>query len=124
MKKREVKKLLKEHNINKSKRLEFDYEVNDAFIKLLSTNTNTQLTINSPTVYEIQSGKLDGIRFIRKSSVLSRFKKTDKVILVLLQKPYRVLKYINENEVVDISTETSAHNMTIVHTLEQLESIL
>lgn len=124
MKKKEIKQLFKEYQIKKTKRLEFDYEFNGSYIKLLNTNSNTQLTINSPTVYQIHTGKVDGIRFVRKNSVITRFKKTDKLILVLLNKPYRILKYINENEVVDISNEEIAHGIKMVSTINQLESII
>lgn len=124
MKKREVKKILKEYLVYKSNRRDFDYQVGDHYIKFVNTNKNTQLTINSPGIYQIHTGKVDGIRFIRKSSTITRFNKTDKVYLLLLSTPFKILKYINENEIVDISDSASAHNMTFIRTTEELESIL
>ncbi len=124
MKKRDIKRILKENAVKKSTKVAYDYQINDSYITLVNSNSNTQITINSPSVYEVQSGKLNGIRYIKKSSVITRFDKNDHLVLVLLNQPYRILKYINENEIVDISEDKKVHNIDIVQSLEQLESII
>ena len=124
MTKKEIKKIMKNYPIFKSNRYEYDYRFMDHYIKILDTNSNTQLTINSPTVYEIHKGKRDGSRFIRKNSKINRLQKSDKVIFVLLDKPYRILKHINESELEDISSKAQVHKMKFAHTLEDFQSIL
>jgi len=83
----------------------------------LNTHQHQQLTINSKTIWNIQNGKAEGARFITSSSTLLNLKiflALDHPIIVLKKVPYRILKYINESEVVDITSHLDTYDIPIV----------
>lgn len=128
MKKKELLNFLKEHYVVTKGKTPFWLQVENKEsyqILFIKTNEHKQVTINSPKVIEIANGKLDGVRYQKKSSFFYRW--TDpsvRVLLCLSDSPYRILKYINENEVIDISTEQNIHNITIVRDISDIQSII
>ena len=83
----------------------YTIEKNNKLFKILfiKSSKDTQITINSPTVVEVVKGRLSGIRYKKLSSTLHRFDSKDiDIILVINTKPYRILKYLNENQISQI----------------------
>ncbi len=75
-------------------------------ILVLPVTKNSILTINSQNVWEIKYGRPNGARFNTYSSKLvnlSRFHKLENKMIVFKGKPHKILKYINESDIVDIS---------------------
>lgn len=128
MKRKELLKYLKENHTVSNGRSPFQYqvEINNTVYNLLfiKTNEHKQVTINSPKVVEVASGKLDGVRYQKRSSIFYRWSDQNQhVLLCLSHSPYRILKYINENEVVDISSEKHIHNIQIIRSIHDIQSI-
>ena len=99
MKKKIVLEELKKIGIVKRSKQPFHYnlKVEDDLYELFifKTNSSTQLTINSPKVIEVSKGKLYGIKYKKTHSEIYRWmNKETKVIIILLDTPYRILKYI------------------------------
>ncbi len=94
------------------------------YIKILNLSANTILSFNSKTVWEIKKGKISGIRFLQYSSTLlkmAEFIKKENKILLLTNKPYKILKQINESEIVDVSEEQFVHDIFITQDLFSLK---
>lgn len=85
-------------------------------IKILNINKNKILSINSLSVWEIKSGKLKGINFKTGSTKfldMRQFNELPNKVVILKKKPYKILKYINESEVVDISDNIEINSIEI-----------
>lgn len=131
MNKRKLLKVLStQFDINKTKAKDYDFDMVymgiEYRIKILCIPKNAQLTVNSSTVWEIGKGKLDGIRFIKSSSDLYRFngfsKFKNKVVL-LSEEPYKILKYVNESDLIDISQEIYIDDIILIRNLKQFQNI-
>lgn len=131
MTKREVIKNLKSNYVclkreNSShdlvlKRNNLEYKV-----LILSVSGNTQITINSKIVWELKKGRLNGIRFKGSFPVLhdlERFMQYENKVIIFTNKPYRVLKVINESEVEDISEDSKVYDTNLIYDLEKITDI-
>lgn len=132
MNKRELYKYIKTSlNGKKHFSMPYNYSIEAKgktfYVKVLQTSANSQLTINSQSIWELVKGKVDGIRFKKTSSQMlniSHFMTLENKIVVLTNKPYRILKYLNESDVVDISKDESINGITIVKSIEELNKAL
>lgn len=92
-------------------------------IKVLNVNKNTILSINSKYVWEITKGKVSGIRFstISKTLIDMRvFNKFTNKIIIFKSTPYKILKIVNESEVIDISDTTQIFDINIYHSINEI----
>ena len=102
----------------------FEQNGNTYYIKSLKAHSNTILSINSKYVWEIRYGKAVGINFktARKERIdMREFQSLPNKIVLLQSKPYKILKYINESEVVDISDVKEIHDVKIIFELEEID---
>ncbi len=86
------------------------------YVKIFNTTSNMQVSINSKYMWELSKGRINGIRFIKYSSKLidlRGFIKNEKRIIILSNKPYKILKQINESDIEDVSSENSVHSTFI-----------
>jgi len=131
MNKRKTMKYLTEHY--RGKKVNFgthDFEVttngetyNIVFVKV---GPNAQLTVNSPTHFEVVVGKLDGIRFIKRQSTLydfTEFSHRSNKIVYLLGTPFRMLQYLNESDIIEITGQTSVHGYKIFNSVKDFDTL-
>lgn len=128
MRKNKLAKILRnDFNFNISKIGKNDYNIsskNKVYnLKVLPITANHQLTINSNTIWESKRGIVKGIRFIAVDSNL--IKMTDFVglenkIVFLTNKPYKILKAVNESDLNDISEINFVNDIFITSDTEQL----
>lgn len=132
MRKREIGKNLKQHFNVKSKFLgDYDFNVdgdNKSYhIKVLNITDNHQVTINSKLIWSLKKGKIKGIKFNTISSELlnlKEFNKLENKIIIMTNKPYKLLKALNESDLKDISEEKVVNNIFITSDfIELLEYI-
>ncbi|MCK5388515.1 MAG: hypothetical protein KAJ22_04455 [Candidatus Izimaplasma sp.] len=86
------------------------------YLKVVNISSNVLLSINSKFVWEVKKGKISGIRFIKYSSTLidlKSFIKKENKIVVLTNRPYKILKQLNESDIIDVSTKDYVHNIFI-----------
>ena len=96
-------------------------------VYLVPTHKGQLVTINSKYIWNIKTGKIDGARFTTshvKVLELQAFLKLENPIIVLKKPPYKVLKYINESEVDDITTSLDAFGLTILPNTQKLLTYL
>ena len=96
-------------------------------VLIIKVSTSTQVTINSKIVWELKKGKLDGIRFVAVDSVLlnlKTFMESKNKIIIFTNKPYKVLKVLNESEVKDISNDSNVYDVNFVHDLAKIRKVL
>jgi len=128
MRKRELIKSLKKHfNVNTKFFSDYDFEVESSsktyFVKVLNITVNHQVTINSKTVWDLKKGVISGIRFKTVASSLvnlEEFNKLDNRIIVLTSKPFKVLKVLNESDLLDISNEKEVNDTFITSDIDEL----
>ena len=92
-------------------------------IKVLNVNRNTILSINSKHVWQITKGKAVGITFKASSNLLidmRTFNKLSNKIIVFKNQPNKILKYINESEVVDISDSKEIFDIKICNSFKEI----
>lgn len=93
----------------------------------LSVTPHNQLTIHSKHIWNLQSGKVDGVRYITRSKRLinlSSFHALPNPLYLFKNKPYKILKYINESDIIDISDQTEINGIPIFYSIEQLKEHL
>jgi hypothetical protein len=128
MRKRELIKSLKKHfNVNTKFFSDYDFEVESSsktyFVKVLNVTSNHQVTINSKIVWDLKKGVISGIRFKTVTSSLvnlEEFNKLDNRIIVLTSKPFKVLKVLNESDLLDISNEKEVNDTFITSDIDEL----
>ncbi len=94
----------------------YNYIFNNYHIKIISISEKQILTINSKYIWEIKSGKINGLSFkeISKQKIkLKLFLQYKNPIIVLKNKPYKIYQYINESEIIDISNTDSIYDIPI-----------
>ncbi|QMS84569.1 hypothetical protein [Candidatus Xianfuyuplasma coldseepsis] len=92
-------------------------------VLVLPTSRSHLVTINSKYIWNIKSGAIQGARFVTRSVKtikMNEFLKLQNPIVVFKNSPYKILKYINESEVVDITTSLDAHDLTILPTKQSI----
>jgi hypothetical protein len=96
-------------------------------VLIVNVSTCTQVTINSKNIWELKKGKLDGLRFRANDFVLlnlKRFMELNNKIIIFSNKPYKVLKVLNESEVEDVSLKPRVYDFGLVHDLKKIKEIL
>ncbi len=132
MTRREIVRELKlNYNCTKKENSNYDLVLNFSNIKynilILKANSNTQITINSKNIWELKKGNLDGLRFKAINSVLinlKEFMELENRIIIFTNRPYKILKVLNESEVKDISIESSVYGSKIIYDLTKIKDIL
>ncbi|AIO18565.1 hypothetical protein KQ51_00685 [Candidatus Izimaplasma bacterium HR1] len=95
----------------------------DYYIKTLQVNENSILSINSKYVWEVKTGRISGINFKTSSKNLidmKGFNELPNKIIVFKGEPYKILKYINESEVIDISNSKEINGIKIFNNIEEI----
>lgn len=131
MTKRAIKKQLSSlYKVEKASNNSYDFNIVVKGIvyavKFISVKANTQMTINSPYIWELQTGKLSGIRFIKRSSQridLRPYNKQENKIVFLMGNPFRMLKYLNEADIVDITGAKEVHSYKLFNSIIDFETI-
>ncbi|KFZ26261.1 MAG: hypothetical protein KQ78_01506 [Candidatus Izimaplasma bacterium HR2] len=128
MRKGKIIKNLKEKYEVKTKYFkDYDLEVSNKsktyYIKVLNVSNNHQITVNSKLIWNIKKGKLDGIKFNTLDSILlslKEFNKLDNKIIMFTNKPYKLLKALNESDLIDISEETEINDIFVTYNISKL----
>ncbi len=128
MRKGKIIKNLKEKYEVKTKYFkDYDLEVSNKsktyYIKVLNISSNHQITVNSKLIWNIKKGKVDGIKFNTLDSVLlslKEFNKLDNKIIIFTNKPYKLLKALNESDLIDISAESEINDIFITYDISKL----
>ncbi len=128
---RQIKRELeKEYIIKKRSSRYYDFIIilNDKeyIVKFLNIKINTLITINSIDIWNLKIGKADGIRFKSSSSNLlnlGEFMKQENKIILLKNKPYKILQHINESDIIDISNSIKNDSTYIISNLQELKNI-
>ena len=84
----------------------YNYTIGPYHIKIVNVTNKQILTVNSKYIWEIKTGKIDGLSFRTKETKrlnLKDFLKHKKPIIILREKPYKIYQYVNESEIIDIS---------------------
>ena len=129
LKRKMIKDLKTDYRISNNKHCDFVISNNQINYHVLIVNTSksTQLTINSPKVWEVAKGKIDGIRYRKTSSNLIDLKSyilLENKIVYLTEKPYKILKHLNESDIVDVSDKGIIDGISIVKSLKELKMLL
>ena len=130
--KRQIKKYLKKNyktrkKHNNSHDLIIRTRDCECHIKIMRTSSNTQVTINSKEIWEFKRGRVNGLRFKEYSKTLhdiGNFMELENNIIILTNKPYRIYKYVNESEVIDVSNELIVYNTSLISNLSDIKSII
>lgn len=131
MNKRKLLKFLqKDFDISKTKNASYDFNIiiNNKTYQLLvvPSSETSQLTINSPIIWEMAKGRINGIRYKKTSSNLLRLTEYNKQVnklVYLTNTPYRILKYLNESDVIDISNESVINDIRIIKDVSEFYTI-
>ncbi len=132
MNKRKIKKELMTHyNIKNTKNKFYDFLMenkNQTYaVKIIKTRKTTLLTFNSNKVLEIAQGTLDGLKYKKKSYELLSLDYSDEYqnkILLCTEKPYKILKYLNESDIEDVSAAKIVHHFFVCDTLSEVAKIV
>lgn len=128
MRKKEIFKNLKnKYNVTNKHFSVYDFKVvtdnKTYYVKVLNLTTNHQVTINSKNIWNLKKGVINGIRFKTVTSSLvnfEEFNKLDNKIVVFTSKPYKVLKVLNESDLLDISNIKEVNNTFITSDIEEV----
>lgn len=91
-------------------------------VKQLGVTSRNLVTVNSKYIWNIKSGKQVGLQYKTRSSHqinVTELQQFDHPVIVFKETPYKVLKYINESDVIDISNENTVHGIQFASSLEQ-----
>lgn len=97
-----------------------EIENKEHHILVLPVTKNSILTINSKFVWEIKYGRPNGSRFNTTKSTLinlTNFFRLDNKIIVFKDKPYKILKHINECDIIDISDKEEIFGIQLYNSL-------
>ncbi len=93
-------------------------------LKQLDVTKGTILSINSKHIWEIRKGIVDGIRFKTKTSTfldMREYNKLPNKVILFKEKPFKILKYINESEVIDISNTNEIFDIKICNSIKEMK---
>lgn len=93
----------------------------------LGISSRNILTINSVHIWDIKSGKVSGINFKTTSHHLVNMREFNKLpnrIIILKSKPYKILKHINESDIIDISNERYIHDTLVLSNINELKEYI
>ena len=121
MTKRQIIKILK-REYETEKRNDYSHDIilifkdKKYYVKIVNVASNNLLSLNSRYIWEIKKGRVSGIRFIQHSSTLinlKAFMKLENRVVFLTNKPYKILKQLNEADIIDVSNEYYIHDTHI-----------
>ena len=122
-----IRALKRDYEVNVKYYSHYDFEIKvdskTYYVKVLNVSLTHQVTINSKYVWNLKKGKLSGIKFVTLDSELlnlKEFNKLDNKIIIFTNKPYKILKVLNESDLKDISNEKIVNNIFITHDLDDL----
>ena len=132
MRKRELIRNIKEkYQVNIKYFGDYDFEVKGSlesyFVKVLNITENHQITINSKVIWNLKKGKIKGIKFNTTSSKfihLKEFNKYKNKIIVFTSKPYKILKALNESDLIDISTDSLVNDIYFTSNINDILSYI
>jgi len=100
----------------------YDFLDDSYYYKSISTSSSSILTFNSKNFLVIKYGQVKGLRFkvLREVQIdLSKIPSDKPLCLLLKKRPYKLLQYVNESEVVDVSEKESILGRKIIIKSEQ-----
>lgn len=107
----------------------YDYEIVSGdkiyHLKKLNVNSSSILNINSQYFWEIKKGRLSGSNFKTSSKKLidmRDFVDFDHKIVVFRSKPFKIFKYINESEIVDVSNVKEINDILIFNSVKAIKN--
>lgn len=122
-----IKKIRKKYKVNTKRFDIYDFEIigesNTYHVKVLNITNSHQITINSKIIWELKKGKLNGIRFKTLSSELlsiNKFNNYKNKIILLTEKPYKILKVLNESGLKDISEKEIIDDIFVTSDIDEL----
>ena len=131
MKKKEIVQYLKTHYQGSKTKLNgadivCTIQGKEVFVKILKTSSTNQVTINSTIIWDIKNGKVDGVRYKTTSTRrinLIEFRNNKHKLIIFTNKPYKVLRYLNESDIIDVSDQHEAHGIFYTNNINRLEDI-
>ncbi len=111
----------------KSHHFEIAKEDKTYHILKLGISSRNILTINSEHIWDIKSGKISGINFKTTAHHLidmREFNKLPNRVIILKSKPYKILKHINESDIIDISKERYIHDTLVLRNINELKQYI
>lgn len=132
MKKKEIiKYLVDTYQAKKARFKEYDVSfVKDGeeyMVKIFNTNSSNQVTINSTIIWGIQNGKVDRSRYkttSRRLIEMKEFQKHKNKIVLFTDKPFKVLKYLNESDLRDITDLREVHGIRYYYEVSEMSANL
>ena len=129
-KKQLFKELKTQFDITKTKQKDYDFDlqIDDTLYKILvlKSSSNTQITINSVKIWEIARGTKNGIRFKKSVSNLydiTSFSQYENKIVFLTNPPYRVLRYLNESDIVIVQPNELVNGIRIINSINEFNDL-
>lgn len=96
----------------------YQYQVthneNTYHVKVLPVSTRHIVTINSKYVWNIKTGSVKGLQYKTHRSNLIDMRpllQYSNPIVVFKSRPYKILQYLNESDIIDISSQSSVHSI-------------
>lgn len=96
-------------------------------VRVLPVTQRTLLTINSKYIWNLKTGKAQGVRYNTHGSHLvnlKEFLQLPNPIVVFKQRPFKILQYLNESDIIDISSASSVHDVPMFTNLQHFLSSL
>ncbi len=128
MSKKKIIEVLGNADVKKVFFKDYDYIINKDdkkyHLKIIRVNSSSILTINSKIIWEIKYGKHSGVSFKTSSNTfinLKKFNLLENKIIVFKEKPYKLLRYVNESELVDISDSMKINNIIVFNNISDLK---
>jgi|LGOV01.1.fsa_nt_gb hypothetical protein len=128
MSKKKIIEVLGNADVKKVFFKDYDYIINKDdkkyHLKIIRVNSSSILTINSKIIWEIKYGKHSGVSFKTSSNTfinLKKFNLLENKIIVFKEKPYKLLRYVNESELVDISDSMKINNIIVFNNINDLK---
>lgn len=128
-KKQIVKAILQTYNGKKASFKEYDvsflHHEQHYYVKIMPVTAKTIVTVNSSIMWELKKGRFDGPRFKTTSKELvdlKSFMKHEHKFIIFLEKPYKILKAINESDLEDISHLNSVHGVSYFFDVNEIEN--
>ena len=128
MSKRKINEILKDVEVKKAFLKDYDYLImkddKKYHLKIIKVNSSSILSINSKIIWEIKYGRHSGVSFKTSSNSfvdLKNFNTLDNKIIVFKSRPFKILKYLNESDLKDISGSKKINDIQIFNCLNELK---
>lgn len=94
-------------------------------VKVLPVSSRHILTINSKYVWNIKTGSVKGLQYKTHRSQLIDMRPLltcSNPVVVFKARPYKILQYLNESDIIDISGKSSVHGIPFYTDLQSFVS--